>query len=58
MRRAHGAAPGRSAQASTIARNHLAPRPRHPCALESAGVDFIAKNSGGPGVRLRKAKPT
>jgi AcrR family transcriptional regulator len=23
-------------------------------ALESAGVDFIAKNGGGPGVRLRK----
>ncbi len=24
-------------------------------ALESAGVDFIAENGGGPGVRLRKA---
>ncbi len=23
-------------------------------ALESAGVEFIAKNGGGPGVRLRK----
>lgn len=26
-------------------------------ALESAGVEFIAENGGGPGVRLRKAKP-
>jgi len=26
-------------------------------ALEAAGVDFIAKNGGGAGVRLRKAKP-
>ena len=26
-------------------------------ALESAGVDFIAENGGGPGVRLRKANP-
>jgi transcriptional regulator with XRE-family HTH domain len=25
-------------------------------ALEKAGVEFIAENSGGPGVRLRKAK--
>jgi hypothetical protein len=25
-------------------------------ALEAAGVDFIAENGGGPGVRLRKAK--
>jgi len=25
-------------------------------ALESAGVEFIAENGGGPGVRLRKAK--
>jgi transcriptional regulator with XRE-family HTH domain len=24
-------------------------------ALESAGVEFIAENGGGPGVRLRKA---
>ena len=24
-------------------------------ALEAAGVDFIAENGGGPGVRLRKA---
>ncbi|MGG5891082.1 helix-turn-helix domain-containing protein, partial [Falsiroseomonas sp. HC035] len=24
-------------------------------ALEAAGVDFIPKNGGGPGVRLRKA---
>ena len=24
--------------------------------LESAGVEFIAENGGGPGVRLRKAK--
>lgn len=26
-------------------------------ALESAGVEFIDENDGGPGVRLRKAKP-
>jgi len=26
-------------------------------ALESAGVEFIAENGGGPGVRLRKALP-
>jgi transcriptional regulator with XRE-family HTH domain len=26
-------------------------------ALEAAGVDFIAENGGGPGVRLRKAAP-
>jgi hypothetical protein len=25
-------------------------------ALESAGVEFIAENGGGPGVRLRKSK--
>jgi hypothetical protein len=25
-------------------------------ALEVAGVEFIAENSGGPGVRLRKQK--
>ena len=25
-------------------------------ALESAGVEFIAENGGGPGVRLRKEK--
>jgi hypothetical protein len=25
-------------------------------ALESAGVEFIAENGGGPGVRLRKAQ--
>jgi hypothetical protein len=25
-------------------------------ALESAGVEFIDENGGGPGVRLRKAK--
>ncbi len=25
-------------------------------ALESAGVEFIAENDGGPGVRLRKTK--
>jgi hypothetical protein len=24
------------------------------CALEKAGVEFIAENGGGPGVRLRK----
>ncbi|WP_395698736.1 helix-turn-helix domain-containing protein [Methylocella sp.] len=26
-------------------------------ALEAAGVEFIAENGGGPGVRLRKAAP-
>ena len=26
-------------------------------ALETAGVDFIAENGGGPGVRLRKGAP-
>ena len=25
-------------------------------ALEKAGIEFIAENGGGPGVRLRKAK--
>jgi transcriptional regulator with XRE-family HTH domain len=25
------------------------------CALKKAGVEFIAENGGGPGVRLRKA---
>ena len=27
-------------------------------ALEAAGVEFIQENGGGPGVRLRKAKPS
>nr|WP_245185373.1 helix-turn-helix transcriptional regulator [Falsiroseomonas frigidaquae] len=27
-------------------------------ALEAAGVDFIAENGGGPGVRLRKESQT
>jgi transcriptional regulator with XRE-family HTH domain len=26
-------------------------------ALEAAGVEFIAENGGGPGVRLRKGTP-
>jgi hypothetical protein len=26
-------------------------------ALEKAGVEFIAENGGGPGVRLAKRKP-
>jgi transcriptional regulator with XRE-family HTH domain len=26
-------------------------------ALEKAGVEFLDENGGGPGVRLRKAKP-
>ncbi len=26
-------------------------------ALEAAGVEFIPENGGGPGVRLKKAKP-
>jgi DNA-binding XRE family transcriptional regulator len=29
-------------------------RGRAQAALESAGVEFIAENGGGPGVRLRK----
>jgi hypothetical protein len=32
---------------------HLAP----PVALETAGVEFIEENGGGPGVRLRKRQP-
>lgn len=27
-------------------------------ALEQGGVEFIAENGGGPGVRLKKKKPT
>lgn len=27
-------------------------------ALEAAGVQFIEQNGGGPGVRLRRSKPT
>ena len=27
----------------------------HPAALEKAGVEFIAENGGGPGVRIRKS---
>ena len=27
-------------------------------ALESAGIEFIDENGGGPGVRLRKRRPT
>ena len=26
-------------------------------ALESAGIEFIAENGGGPGIRLRKRQP-
>jgi transcriptional regulator with XRE-family HTH domain len=26
------------------------------CAMEAAGVEFIAENGGGPGVRLKKAR--
>jgi hypothetical protein len=26
-------------------------------ALEAAGVEFIAENGGGPGVRLKKGEP-
>jgi transcriptional regulator with XRE-family HTH domain len=27
-------------------------------ALEAAGIEFIAENGGGPGVRLRKPSPS
>lgn len=39
-------------ETSMTAANDLAVRR----ALESAGVEFIDENGGGPGVRLRKAK--
>lgn len=38
---------------SLTAANELAIR----SALEAAGVEFIAENGGGPGVRLRKRQP-
>ena len=38
---------------SPTAANELAIRR----ALESAGVEFIDENGGGPGVRLRKRQP-
>ena len=41
-------------QTSLTAANDLAIR--H--ALEIAGVEFIAENGGGPGVRVRKRDPT
>lgn len=56
------------AKASNVSRNTIVSfekGPRTPnannllairAALESAGVEFIAENGGGPGVRLRKAK--
>jgi hypothetical protein len=40
----------REAETSLTAANNLALR----YALESAGVEFIDQNGGGPGVRLRK----
>ncbi|WLB47983.1 transcriptional regulator [Bradyrhizobium ottawaense] len=40
-------------ETSMTAANNLAIRG----ALEAAGVEFIDANGGGPGVRLRKAKP-
>jgi len=40
-------------QSTPIANNLAAIRN----ALESAGVEFIAENGGGAGVRLRKGKP-
>jgi hypothetical protein len=40
-------------ETSMTAANDLAVRR----ALEMAGVDFIAENGGGPGVRLRKRPP-
>jgi hypothetical protein len=36
----------------TVANDHAVRR-----ALESAGVEFIDENGGGPGVRLRKRQP-
>jgi transcriptional regulator with XRE-family HTH domain len=38
---------GRDARLSSVAKVRVA--------LEAAGVEFIAENGGGPGVRLRKA---
>ena len=48
IRRAEGA----EAATSLTAANDLAVRR----ALESAGVEFIDENGGGPGVRLRKRR--
>lgn len=39
---------GETLKASTVAAIRAA--------LEAAGVEFIAENGGGPGVRLRKAQ--
>jgi hypothetical protein len=39
---------------TTQRRNHRAHQ--WPCALAAAGVEFIAENGGGPGVRLKKRK--
>jgi hypothetical protein len=44
---------GRTRMPMTVA-NDLAVRR----AFETAGVEFIAENGGGPGVRLRKPEPT
>jgi hypothetical protein len=43
--------PVRTTLQRTAAANDLAIRR----ALEAAGVEFIAENGGGPGVRLRKS---
>lgn len=49
---------------STLADFETGRRQPHPrtlaairAALESAGVEFIEENGGGPGVRLRKSGP-
>ena len=44
-----GIGPGRSSGANVVAVQK---------ALQSAGVQFIAENGGGAGVRLQKAAPT
>jgi hypothetical protein len=41
------------AQTAMTAANNLSIRR----ALESAGIEFIEENGGGPGVRLRKRQP-
>lgn len=39
---------GRAVKPSTVAKVRAA--------LEAAGIEFIAENGGGPGVRIRKAE--
>jgi hypothetical protein len=47
VKRAEGSAPPPASAAAVAAIR---------AALEAAGVEFIAENGGGPGVRLRKGK--